>query len=85
MKKLFYRLFGIKRYFIVFHQFATNDGNKYTGRIGIISSDGSYLDAIQFAKILQFKNDEIDIDIHSIGILNIIELNKSDYNDFNNK
>ena len=85
MKKLFYRLFGIKRYFIVFHNFSTADGKNYTGRIGIISSDGSYLDPIQFARILQFKNDEIDIDINSIAILNIIELSKSDYKDFNNK
>ena len=82
MKKFFYKSFKIKRYFIAIYSFKTKDGRQYTGRIGIISYNGSYLSSKQFPKIVCLKNENVDIDENSILILNIIELNESDYNDF---
>ena len=81
LKKLIYRLFRLKRYFTVVYSFSTTDGKEYTGRITIISTDGSYMSLRQFSKIVKVKN-ELDISSGSIFPLTITELTESDYKDF---
>lgn len=84
IKKFIYKLFKIKRYFIVLYKFSTIDGRQFDGRISIISTDGSYVSSTQFLKIVKCKIIYTEIDLGKLIILNITELSKSDYNDFLN-
>lgn len=81
LKKLFYKIFRLKRYFTVVYEFKTTDGKDYTGRITVITTDGSYMSLREFPKIVKIKND-LDIVFGSVFPLNITELNPSDYRDF---
>ena len=81
LKKLFYRIFRLKRYFTVVYMFNTSDGKEYTGRLTVITTDGSYMSLREFSKIVKAKND-LDIVFGSIFPFNITELNPSDYRDF---
>ena len=81
IKQFIYKLFKIKRYFIVLYKFSTIDGIQFYGKISIISTDGSYVSSKQFAKIIKSKNIDIEIDLGKLMITSITELSKSDYND----
>lgn len=81
MKKLFYLLFGIKRYFIVSYSFISKNGLSGNGQISIISYGGYFLSKQRIAQIIP--NSPDGINKKSIVVNNIIELSRSDYNDFN--
>ena len=80
MKKLFYRLFGIKRYFFVSFMFKDLVGKTHNGSIIIVSTGGLFVSKEKFCKIVA--DDNHAVDINKILINNIIEISKSDYKDY---
>ena len=80
MKKLFYRLFGIKRYFFVSFMFNDLVGKTHNGSIIIVSTGGLFVSKEKFFKIVA--DDNHDVDINKILINNIIEISKSEYKDY---
>ena len=80
MKKLFYRLFGIKRYFFVSFMFNDLVGKPHNGSIIIVSTGGLFVSKEKFCKIVA--DDNHAVDINKILINNMIEISKSDYKDY---
>ena len=83
MKKLIYRLFGIKRYFLISYTFSTDRNEQGRGQINVTTYNGYYVPKYGFMELAM---DSIkQMGGKDIVINNIIELSRSDYNDFNNK
>lgn len=85
MINFFKKLFGLKykRYFIISYTFRNADGTVFLGSSAILHRKGfPSLDGIESYLSIVETNDIVK---NSINILNIIEINKSDYFDFNKK